>query len=457
MLRSFQVVALCVLALLSIGVVMVNSASMEIAPTTSATKSAEEVGPGIEPAPVIQDVPRGAAGTAASQTPAARELSVAQLIRSPHAIFMVIALLAMAVAAYLPVRQLAERLAPSDSIPQGEDAAQNRRSGLVVLVLGCGLLLAVLGLVYLAGLGKSAKGAERWLRIPMPVIGQLSVQPSEIAKWTLLGLVAWYATKRASILPLFWKGLIPALICVGAVAGLIVKEDLGTGALIGAAAALVLVAGGAKVWHLVVLSPLALGAVTAAIATSSYRVKRITAFLEPYADPQETGYHPIQSMGAISSGGLMGRGLGNGIQKFGYLPEDTNDFIFAIICEELGAPGALMVIAIFVCMLWAAYTIVAREHNRLLKLFALGVVATVGLQALINLAVVTAMAPTKGIALPLVSSGGTGWTLTAFSLGLLIAIGRTQRVAVQEFGGAAAFSEERAGSMPSRTTHLSPA
>ena len=113
-----------------------------------------------------------------------------------------------------------------------------------------------------------------------------------------------------------------------------------------------------------------------------------------------------------------------------------------------------MVIAIFGCLLWASYFIVAREHNRLLKLFALGVVATVGLQALINLAVVTAMGPTKGIALPLVSSGGTGWTLTAFSLGLLIAIGRTQSVAVQEFGGSPA---DEPAAAPSRNLHLSPA
>jgi cell division protein FtsW len=341
--------------------------------------------------------------------------------------FMVVALLAMTAGAFFPVRRLAERWAPSE--PTALQAHQDR-SGFVVLALGCGALLAILALVYLSGLGKSAKGAERWLRVPVPGLGQVSVQPSEIAKWTLLGLVAWYATRKAYALSMFWRGLLPALVCIGAVAGLVVKEDLGTGALIGAAAALILIAGGAKLWHFIVLSPLALGAVAGAIATSSYRVKRITAFLDPYADPQETGYHMIQSMGAVSSGGLLGRGLGQGIQKFGYLPEDTNDFIFAIICEELGAPGALMVIALFAALLWSAYTIVAREHNRLLKLYALGVVSTVGLQALINLAVVTAVGPTKGIALPLVSSGGTGWTLTAFSLGLLIAIGRTQAVAL---------------------------
>ena len=199
MLRSFHVVALCVLALLSIGVVMVNSASMEIAPP--AAKVAADPAAGIDSSGAEVE-PEGLASGVVSQTPPARELSVVQLLRSPHAIFMVIAVMAMTFASFLPVRQIAERLAPSNVIAQGEEAAQARRSGLMVLALGCGMLLVVLALVYLAGIGKSAKGAERWLRIPMPVIGQLSVQPSEIAKWTLLGLVAWYATKRASILPL---------------------------------------------------------------------------------------------------------------------------------------------------------------------------------------------------------------------------------------------------------------
>lgn len=443
MLRSFHVVALCVMALLSVGVVMVNSAGMEIAPTAKKaptpagqTPSAAEVKALADAAldsPLLAETPASTpvpgAHTPHSNIPAAREVAPTDLARSQPAIFMGIALLAMTAGAFFPIRRLAERWAPSAEAELMPDSHRDR-SGFMVLALGCGILLAVLGLVYLAGIGKSAKGAERWLRVPVPGLGQLSIQPSEIAKWTLLGLVAWYATRKAAVLSLFWKGLVPALICIGAVAGLVVKEDLGTGALIGAAAALILIAGGARFWHFLVLSPLALGAVAAAIATSSYRVKRITAFLDPYADPQETGYHMIQSMGAVSSGGLMGRGLGQGIQKFGYLPEDTNDFIFAIICEELGAPGALMVIALFAALLWAAYTIVAREHNRLLKLYALGVVSTVGLQALINLAVVTAVGPTKGIALPLVSSGGTGWTLTAFSLGLLIAIGRTQAVAL---------------------------
>jgi cell division protein FtsW len=124
-------------------------------------------------------------------------------------------------------------------------------------------------------------------------------------------------------------------------------------------------------------------------------------------------------MTAIHGGGIGGRGLGNGIQKFGYLPEDTTDFIFSIITEEFGLLGATMVVGLFVCLLWAGWRILTAQRNPRRQLLALGIVATVSMQALMNLLVVTGMAPTKGIALPLVSSGGTGWLLTAFMLGVL--------------------------------------
>jgi cell division protein FtsW len=132
----------------------------------------------------------------------------------------------------------------------------------------------------------------------------------------------------------------------------------------------------------------------------------------------------IQSMSAVSGGGLAGRGLGNSIQKFGYLPEDTTDFIFAIICEELGIVGAGLVICLYAMLCLCALSIIRRTTDRFAQLLAIGIVATIGLQALINLAVVTGCGPTKGIALPLISSGGTGWVLTAFCLGLLVSIGR---------------------------------
>lgn len=425
------------MALLSIGVVMVNSAAFEVvpkpakvpaaspaatpAPTPAGTISPPEAAPILTP---DAGTPGTSVGTDPMPTAKAREVSLASLLTSQHAIFMVVALLAMGGAALFPLRRIAERLVPSGEIPVL--SRERPWAGVGTLAIGTVLIVGLLALVYLSGVGKAAKGSERWLRIPAPGLGQISVQPSEIAKWGLVLLLAYFAARRAAVMSLFWRGLAPALIAMGMVSAVVIKEDLGTGALIGAAATIVLLAGGARIWHFAVLSPLACAAIYFAIAGSEYRMKRITAFLHPYADPQGTGYHPIQSMGAVAGGGILGRGLGHGIQKFGYLPEDTNDFIFAIICEELGAPGAALVIGLFAILIWSAFAIIAREQNRMLKLFGLGVVTTVGLQALINLAVVTALGPTKGIALPLVSAGGTGWTLTAVSLGLLISIGRTQ-------------------------------
>lgn len=428
-LRSHHVLALCAIALLSIGLVMVSSAGMEL-PNLNARAAVDTAHQlGLQPSQPLT----------APETPSlipplapARELTLREILVTSNGAFMLLSLLAMGAAALFPLRRLVAGMKPAALTPAANTLV-DRWAGLRTFALGCGFLLALLMLVYLAGLGKSVKGAERWLRVPVPGLGLVSVQPSEIAKWTMVGLIAYYATRRAAILHKFWIGLVPALIGMGAVAALIVKEDLGTGVLIGSAASIVLIAagaGGARLWQFILLSPVALAGIVGAVATSAYRRKRITAFLDPYADPRETGYHMIQSMGAIASGGFFGKGLGNGVQKFGYLPEDTNDFIFAIICEELGAPGALMVIGLFAVLLTAGWGIVAREQSRPLKLLGMGIISTIGLQALINLTVVTAMGPTKGIALPLVSAGGTGWTLTAFCIGLLVSIGRSQDTAV---------------------------
>jgi len=180
-----------------------------------------------------------------------------------------------------------------------------------------------------------------------------------------------------------------------------------------------------------------------AVALEPYRLaRRTTFFTAPYADPQGAGYHMIQSMATVAGGGPMGLGLGNGVQKFGYLPEDTTDFLFAIIAEELGLPGVVLVVVLFLALFWATLRIASRERDPMLSLLALGVGATVTLQAVINIAVVTGWAPTKGIPLPLVSSGGTGWILTAAALGAVASIGRSQRVHVGEHAGASASLDE---------------
>jgi cell division protein FtsW len=388
MLRPGQVVALCVFALLTIGVVMVSSAGMKVGPVD---------GPD-------QHLP---------------VMTAQQIIFSRSTCYMLLAIAAMGCGALVPVRRLA-------GVAQGSP-----EQALKGVALGCAALVVICGLVYVPHLSRHMNGSHRWIELPVPGLGDaLSVQPSEIAKWGMIGLMAWYITARSRMLEEFWRGLVPALIAIGAVAGFIVLEDLGTGVLIAMVACLMLLAGGARVRYFAMAVPIGLAGVAGAILMSPYRVKRVLAFMDPYADPQGIGYHTIQSLVAVAGGGGFGRGLGHGLQKFGYLPEDRTDFLFAIICEELGIAGAGLVMALFGTLTWAGFTIMRREREPVLRLLTLGIVATVGLQAIINLAVVTGLAPTKGIALPLLSSGGTGWIMTAFSLGLLVAIDRSQEEAV---------------------------
>ncbi|MEM7629006.1 MAG: FtsW/RodA/SpoVE family cell cycle protein [Planctomycetota bacterium] len=388
MLRSGHAVILCAFALLTIGVVMVSSAGMAVSPI--------QIGP---------------AGEVSAEPP----VTASGVIFSRPTAYMTLAIGAMLAMSLLPVRRLAaSALAPAARRP------------LLFLALGTLGLLGVLASVYLPGISREINGAHRWVNLRLP--GLESVQPSEIAKWGIIPLLALFAalpTQDGSprlARPL--AGLLPALAALGAVSGMIVLEDLGTGVLIASAGTAVLVAGGARVWHLAPAIPLAAIAFYQAVATSEYRLRRILAFIDPFADPRGDGYHMIQSMATVAGGGLTGRGLGHGLQKFDYLPEDTTDFLFAVICEELGLAGATLVIALLAMLILVGAGIALRERSGVLKLCALGIVATLAFQALINLVVVTGMGPTKGIALPLLSAGGTGWILTAASLGVLVAIDR---------------------------------
>ena len=397
MLRPGQSVMLCALALLTLGVIMVNSASMAVDPI---------------------EVEAGSLHAESAQSVMTRSgVNFESILLSRSSVFMGIALVAMGLASVLPVRRVAARL---------EGAVSVGRIGEVGwLGIGTALILGVLALVYIPGMSRVVNGSARWISLPIP--GVDSLQPSEIAKWAVLPLLAWYGARRARGVGMqrFFKGLAPAIVALGLVAGVVVLEDLGTGALIAMAGAIVLLASGARFMHFAMFVPPALAGVALAIWQSPYRLQRIITFIDPYADPQGAGYHMIQSMSTVAGGGLFGRGLGHGLQKFGYLPEDTTDFLFAIICEELGLAGALLVISLYAIMIWSALSIVRRADLTSLKLVALGVIATIGLQAVINMVVVTGLGPTKGIALPLLSSGGTGWILTGAMLGLLVAIDRT--------------------------------
>ena len=401
MLRLGHVVALCVLALLCLGTVMVHSADMRVAPL-------------------------GVDGYAQGG------ITLESILFSRTMAYTAASLVLMMVASHLPIRRLAGLFAGESGAGEsgrpmlrgrGGDgqAWEHPLKGLAAWGVIVAILLGVLISVYTPGLGRTVNGSSRWVGF-----GSFSFQPSEIVKWALVAGVAWYAVVRQGFLDKLGAGLAPVLIGVGLLVGLVAMEDLGTGVLMGIVAGAILIAGGAKLWHLCLFVPPALMAVLLLIVTSGYRARRILAFLDPFAYPETHGYHMIQSMIAIANGQGAGRGLGNGLQKFGYLPEDRTDFLFAVICEELGLLGAVMVVGLYAALLLSAVRILSREPTQLLKLFGVGVMATVGVQALINMLVVTGLGPTKGIALPLLSAGGTGWMLTAACLGVLIAMDREQ-------------------------------
>ncbi len=412
MLRQGQVVILCVMALLTLGVIMVNSAVMSV-----------------EPVEVTAPGPAG-------PDDAGYGTILRSIILSRWTAYAALALVAMAGASMMPVRRMAAwggaTLRVGDPVAERRATQQQGREWRV-LAIGVAGLLVLLSMTYWPGLGREVNGAHRWFFVPVPAVGHVSVQPSEIAKWGLVGLIAWYAAARGPArMAGFWRGLGPGLLAAAMVAGAVAHEDLGTGVLIGAVACLVMLASGARLWQFLMFTPAAAAGFAVLVATNPYRIQRLATFLDPHRDPLGSGYHMIQSMAAVAGGEVTGRGLGHGLQKFGYLVEDHTDFLFAVICEELGVAGAAAVVGVFAILLWAGLSIVRREPSPVLKLAGLGVLVTIGLQALINLAVVTGMAPTKGIALPLVSAGGTGWILTAASLGLLVAMDREAR-AEEEF------------------------
>lgn len=335
-----------------------------------------------------------------------------QVLTSRHVLYAGVAMMVMLFASQLNVRQF---------------MLVRPRFNALVWCLAASLVLT--GLTRIPGVGKTINGASRWLSIG-PRSWGLTFQPSELVKWCIVAWLAWWCARRWSTLHRLGDGLIWPMTVVAAACGLIMVEDLGTGILIGAVCVSLLFSAGARFRHLALMVPAAAGMIIWAVLQAPYRLARLSVFLDPWSAPRGAGYQPIQSMLAIAQGGLTGCGLGNSVQKLGYLPADTTDFLFAILCEELGITGAVAVAGLYLVILWTGLIILRRCHDSFGRLLALGILLMVGLQAVINLAVVTVVLPPKGIALPLLSSGGTGWILTAGALGLLAAVDEANRVGV---------------------------
>jgi cell division protein FtsW len=283
------------------------------------------------------------------------------------------------------------------------------------LAISCLMCLAVL----IPHVGISVNGARRWLPL-----GICQVQPSELAKWAVVLYLSWFLTHRPLNISDFWHGLIPMSLPVAAICLLIVIQDFGTAALIALCAITLMLIGGIRLKHIAIVLPPVLAIACWFIAHKEYRMRRMTAFWDPYAAPQAEGYHMIQSLLSFATGGLSGRGLGNGLQKLGYLPEDTTDFIFTVICEELGLFGALLVVALYTGIIVVAWKSAAERRDSFGRLLATGTGLMIGMQAAINIAVATVSVPPKGLSLPLVSAGGSGLVITGGALGLLRSITR---------------------------------
>lgn len=285
------------------------------------------------------------------------------------------------------------------------------------------ITIALLVAVLIPGIGEERNGARRWLSVGPPGIG-LSFQPSELAKVALVVLAAGICARMEDRIRRFWTGLLPLLVIIGVFAGLVGIEDFGTAALLALVGACMLLGAGAKLWHMAIAGMPGIVGLCYLIIAKPYRLERLKTFMDPFADPQGSGYHQVQSLITIASGGWWGQGLGAGVQKYGYLPEGRTDFIFAVICEELGLVGGVAVLGLFAIMLWSGRKAMLRATTDFGRMIALGATLTIGFQAAMNVAVVTVSIPTKGIALPLVSAGGTGVILFGVLLGLMVNVAR---------------------------------
>lgn len=279
--------------------------------------------------------------------------------------------------------------------------------------------VSVLLLILVFPMGVTVNGARRWLYLG------LRFQPSEIAKIGMILLLAHVISRYYDKMSSFTNGILVPLGITGGFALLVIIEPHLSGALLLVIIGVVMVfVGGANWKHLLLCFVVVLLLVVLVVSMTSYMGKRVNAWLDPWSDPQGEGYQIIQSLYAIGSGGLMGRGLGNSQQKYGYLPEAHNDYIFSIACEELGFVGAVGIILLFALLVWRGFRIALKAEDKFGCLVCVGIMTQVGAQTLLNIAVVSNAIPSTGISLPFFSYGGTSLVLLLLEMGVVLNVSR---------------------------------
>lgn len=295
-------------------------------------------------------------------------------------------------------------------------------SKLIVFILG-GASFALMVLVKV--MGTTGNGAERWLKI-----GEITFQPSEVLKFAVIVVFAYMIEKKYKQIKDLKKGFIPFVIALGvSCAAVLVQPHLSATIIIFAIGFAMLFIAGADTKHLIVFLLLAaVGAVLGVMLLKqvgyNYFDARIQGFIDPESDIENNTFQTYQSLVTIGSGGMFGLGFGNSRQKYSFLPESQNDFIFPIICEELGFVGAALVILLFVILVWRGFLICAKARDKFGMMMAFGITFQIGLQALLNIAVVTNAIPNTGISLPFFSYGGTALLMQLGEMGILLNISR---------------------------------
>ncbi|MCT4688202.1 FtsW/RodA/SpoVE family cell cycle protein [Vallitalea sp.] len=292
------------------------------------------------------------------------------------------------------------------------------RFALLLYIMSLGFLVLVL-LV-----GKEIKGAKRWL-----VIGPVNFQPSEFAKLMIIIVIAYVASKMVSHLDKY-RLMMFILFIIGIPTALVGATNMSTAIVVFALGVAILFVAVPKVYKLMLITALP-GAIGGGlgILLAGYRADRVKIWLEgPWTDPLGKGYQTIQSLYAIGTGGLFGTGLGQSMQKRGFIPEAHNDIIFSIVCEELGLIGALALIILFILLIWRCMVIASNCSDLNSLLIVVGVMAQIGLQVIINIAVVTNSIPATGMPLPFISYGGSSLLFLMVEIGMVLGIARKSKI-----------------------------
>lgn len=284
-----------------------------------------------------------------------------------------------------------------------------------------GITILLLFLVLHPAVGHVAGGSSRWI-----ALGPVTIQPSEIAKLSVIAFAAAVLTKKWKKLDEPAHLLLPLLPAGGFVCVLVILQpDLGTTVVLAGMVFILLFAAGVRLRYLATAGVVGAALGFALIMGASYRRERFLSFLDPWGDPKNTGYQLIQSLIGLASGGLTGVGLGASRQKWGYLPNGHTDFIFSILGEELGLIGAVAILFLFGVLLFTGVRIASRAPDVFGRLMATGIVGWLGLQTIINLGAVTGLLPVTGVPLPFVSYGGSSLVVSLTAVGILVSVARS--------------------------------